>query len=79
MSAVLTTDDHMSMMAPLADKTGAKVFRIAESAQEDSHAAQACSDAAHSAYMRLSPDPGLKIIISPLCYKGRSGLGAVAK
>jgi hypothetical protein len=68
---VLTTDAHMSLMAPLADKTGAKVFRIADSAQEDSHAAQACSDAAHPAWMRLSADPVLKVIISPMCYKGR--------
>lgn len=53
---MLTTDAHMSTMAPLADKTGAKVFRIAESAQEGSHAAQACSDVVHPAWMRLSAD-----------------------
>ena len=55
-SAVLTTDAHMSTMAHLADKTGAKVFRIAESAQEGSHAAQVCSDVVHPAWMRLSAD-----------------------
>ncbi len=48
---MLTTDAHMSTIAPLADGTGAKVFRISEPAQEDTHAAQACPDAVCSAWM----------------------------
>lgn len=34
MSAVLTTDDHMATMKPLADKAGARLFCIAESWQD---------------------------------------------
>ena len=40
MSAVLTTDDHMAKMTPLAQKTGAKVLCMADSSQ-DSREAQA--------------------------------------
>jgi len=37
-SAVLTTNDHLSTMTHLADKTGAKVFRIADSLKEPEEA-----------------------------------------
>ena len=70
-SAVLTTDAHMSTIAPLAHKTGAEVFRTAESVQEGSDAAQAWSDAVHPAWIRLSTDLVLEVTISPMCYKGR--------
>ena len=38
MSVLLTTNDHLSTMTHLADKTGAKVFRIADSSKEPDEA-----------------------------------------
>ena len=46
MSAVLTTEDHTATMKPLADKTGAKLFCIAESSKRHPDA-QACIPCPH--------------------------------